>query len=27
MLLNRDSLAFIGHRIRMPAGLAKWQMP
>ena len=27
MLLNRDGLAFIGHRIRMPAGLARWQMP
>ena len=27
MLLNRDGLAFVGHRIRMPAGLAKWQMP
>jgi putative (di)nucleoside polyphosphate hydrolase len=27
MLLNRDSLAFVGHRVRMPAGLAKWQMP
>ena len=27
MLLNRDDLAFVGHRIRMPAGLAKWQMP
>ena len=27
MLLNQDGLAFVGHRIRMPAGLAKWQMP
>jgi putative (di)nucleoside polyphosphate hydrolase len=27
MLLNRDGLAFIGHRIRMPSGLTKWQMP
>ena len=27
MLLNRDGLAFVGHRIRMPAGLAKCQMP
>lgn len=27
MLLNRDGLAFVGHRIRMPPGLAKWQMP
>ena len=27
MLLNLDGLAFIGHRIRMPAGLARWQMP
>jgi 8-oxo-dGTP pyrophosphatase MutT (NUDIX family) len=27
MLLNRDGLAFVGHRIRMPAGLAEWQMP
>jgi len=27
MLLNRHGLAFIGHRIRMPAGLARWQMP
>jgi hypothetical protein len=26
MLLSRDGLAFVGHRIRMPAGLAKWQM-
>jgi putative (di)nucleoside polyphosphate hydrolase len=26
MLLSRDGLAFIGHRIRMPAGLARWQM-
>ena len=25
--LSRDGLAFVGHRIRMPAGLAKWQMP
>jgi len=27
MLLNHDGLAFVGHRIRMPPGLAKWQMP
>jgi len=27
MLLNRRSLAFVGHRVCMPAGLAKWQMP
>src|SRR5215467_8807552 len=27
VLLNRDGLAFIGHRIRMPPGVAKWQMP
>ena len=27
MLLSRDGLAFIGRRIRMPAGLARWQMP
>ena len=27
MLLNRDGLVFMGHRIRMPAGLARWQMP
>jgi putative (di)nucleoside polyphosphate hydrolase len=27
MLLSRGGLAFVGHRIRMPAGLAKWQMP
>ena len=27
MLLNRDGLAFVGRRIRMPARLAKWQMP
>jgi putative (di)nucleoside polyphosphate hydrolase len=27
VLLNRDGLAFIGHRIRMPPDLAKWQMP
>ena len=27
MLLSRDGLAFIGHRIRMPAGLVRWQMP
>ena len=27
MLLNRDGLVFVGHRVRMPAGLAKWQMP
>jgi putative (di)nucleoside polyphosphate hydrolase len=27
MLLSRDGLAFVGHRIWMPPGLAKWQMP
>ena len=27
VLLSRDGLAFVGHRIRMPAGVAKWQMP
>jgi putative (di)nucleoside polyphosphate hydrolase len=27
MLLNRDNLVFVGRRIYMPAGLAKWQMP
>jgi len=27
MLLSRSGLAFVGHRIRMPPGLAKWQMP
>jgi putative (di)nucleoside polyphosphate hydrolase len=27
MLLSRDGFAFVGHRIRMPAGLARWQMP
>jgi putative (di)nucleoside polyphosphate hydrolase len=27
MLLNSNGLAFVGHRIRMPEGLAKWQMP
>jgi putative (di)nucleoside polyphosphate hydrolase len=27
MLLSRDGLAFVGHRIHMPTGLAKWQMP
>jgi putative (di)nucleoside polyphosphate hydrolase len=27
MLLSREGLAFVGHRIRMPSGLAKWQMP
>jgi len=27
MLLNREGLAFVGHRIRMPARLVKWQMP
>ena len=27
MLLNRRSLAFVGHRVCMPAGLAQWQMP
>ena len=27
MLLNRDGLIFVGRRIQMPPGLAKWQMP
>jgi putative (di)nucleoside polyphosphate hydrolase len=27
MLVNRMGLAFVGHRIDMPAGLAAWQMP
>ena len=27
MLLSRGGFAFLGHRIRMPAGLARWQMP
>jgi putative (di)nucleoside polyphosphate hydrolase len=27
LLLSRDGLAFVGHRILMPAGLARWQMP
>jgi len=27
MLLNFEGLVFVGHRIRMPAGLAAWQMP
>ena len=27
MLLNRDGLAFVGHRIRMPPNLPRWQMP
>jgi len=27
MLLSRDGRVFVGHRVRMPAGLAKWQMP
>ena len=27
MLLSRDGLAFIGQRIRMPVGLARWQIP
>jgi putative (di)nucleoside polyphosphate hydrolase len=27
LLLNRSGLAFIGHRIQMPAGMASWQMP
>jgi putative (di)nucleoside polyphosphate hydrolase len=27
MLLNRDGFAFVGHRIRMPPGLPRWQMP
>jgi putative (di)nucleoside polyphosphate hydrolase len=26
MLLSRDGLVFVGHRIRMPPGMAKWQM-
>jgi len=27
MLLSRDSLVFVGRRIRMPPGMPKWQMP
>jgi putative (di)nucleoside polyphosphate hydrolase len=27
MLLTRGGLVFVGHRIRMPEGLARWQMP
>ena len=27
MLLNRGGLAFVGHRIRMPPSLPRWQMP
>jgi len=27
MLLNHGGLAFVGRRIRMPMGLARWQMP
>ena len=27
MLLSRDGLAFVGHRIRMPPDMPKWQMP
>jgi putative (di)nucleoside polyphosphate hydrolase len=27
MLLSRGGLAFVGHRIRMPIGMPKWQMP
>jgi putative (di)nucleoside polyphosphate hydrolase len=27
VLLNRSGLAFVGRRIRMPVGMAKWQMP
>ena len=27
MLLSCGRTAFVGHRIRMPPGLAKWQMP
>jgi len=27
MLLSRGGTVFVGHRIRMPPGLAKWQMP
>jgi putative (di)nucleoside polyphosphate hydrolase len=27
MLLNQDGMAFVGHRIRMPVGLTRWQMP
>lgn len=27
ILLSHGGLAFVGHRIRMPGGLAKWQMP
>ena len=27
MLISRDGLVFVGHRLNMPAGLAAWQMP
>jgi putative (di)nucleoside polyphosphate hydrolase len=27
MLLSRDGFAFVGHRIRMPPDMPKWQMP
>jgi len=27
MLLNGEGLIFVGRRIRMPPGMAKWQMP
>jgi putative (di)nucleoside polyphosphate hydrolase len=27
MLLNRAGRVFIGHRIRMPPGMPRWQMP
>jgi putative (di)nucleoside polyphosphate hydrolase len=27
LLLSRDGLAFIGRRVFMPTGLARWQMP
>ena len=27
MLLSREGLAFVGRRIHMPPGLARWQMP
>ena len=27
MLLNHEDFVFAGHRIRMPPGLSRWQMP
>jgi putative (di)nucleoside polyphosphate hydrolase len=27
MLLNHEGFVFVGHRIRMPPGLARWKMP